>query len=108
MHNINNITSQSPSVCMYAIGGCSYLSILYRNIYFFIALTGANIGTSVTNTLVSMGQMANRDEFRRAFAGATVHDMFNFLTVIIILPLEYFTGVLEVVSEATVNRYNML
>jgi hypothetical protein len=36
---------------------------------------------------------------------ATVHDMFNFLTVMIILPLEYFTKVLEVVSEATVNRY---
>ena len=53
---------------------------------------GANIGTSVTNTIVSMGQIANKDDFRRAFAGATVHDMFNWLTVIILLPIEVITG----------------
>lgn len=53
---------------------------------------GANIGTSVTNTIVSMGQIANKDDFRRAFAGATVHDMFNWLTVIILLPIEVVTG----------------
>ena len=49
---------------------------------------GANIGTSVTNTIVSMGQIHDRDEFRRAFAGATVHDMFNWLSVIILLIVE--------------------
>lgn len=53
---------------------------------------GANIGTSVTNTIVSMGQITNRDDFRRAFAGATVHDMFNWMTVIILLPIEVGTG----------------
>ena len=49
---------------------------------------GANIGTSVTNTIVSLCQMAEKEEFRRAFAGATVHDMFNLLAVLILLPLE--------------------
>ena len=34
---------------------------------------GANIGTSVTNTLVSMGHITRKEEFRRALAGATVH-----------------------------------
>ena len=53
---------------------------------------GANIGTSVTNTIVSMGQITNKDDFRRAFAGATVHDIFNWLTVIVLLPLEVITG----------------
>ena len=53
---------------------------------------GANIGTSVTNTLVSIGQITNVSDFRRAFAGATVHDMFNWLAVIILLPLEVATG----------------
>ena len=53
---------------------------------------GANIGTSVTNTIVSIGQITNRNDFRRAFAGATVHDMFNWLSVIILLPLEVLTG----------------
>ena len=49
---------------------------------------GANIGTSVTNTIVSLAQAAERNEFRRAFAGAVVHDIFNWLSVIIFLPLE--------------------
>lgn len=53
---------------------------------------GANIGTSVTNTIVSMGQITNKDEFRRAFAGATVHDMFNWLTVCVLLPIEVIFG----------------
>jgi len=32
---------------------------------------GANIGTTVTNTLVAMTQSIDRATFRRAFAGAT-------------------------------------
>lgn len=32
--------------------------------------------------------MADRNEFRRAFGGATVHDMFNWLAVLCLLPLE--------------------
>ena len=35
-------------------------------------IMGANIGTSVTNTIVSFTQIGNKNEFRRAFAGATV------------------------------------
>ena len=35
-----------------------------------------------------MGQIHDRDEFRRAFAGATVHDMFNWLSVIVLLIVE--------------------
>jgi hypothetical protein len=33
---------------------------------------GANIGTSITNTIVSLGHMTHKQEFQRAFAGATV------------------------------------
>jgi solute carrier family 34 (sodium-dependent phosphate cotransporter) len=51
-------------------------------------IMGANIGTSVTNTLVAHAHIKNIDEFKRAFAGATVHDMFNFLSVIVLLPIE--------------------
>lgn len=53
---------------------------------------GANIGTSVTNTIVAIGQIADKNDFRRAFAGATVHDVFNWLTVLVLLPLETITG----------------
>ncbi len=61
-------------------------------------IMGANIGTSVTNLIVSLGHIGNKNEFRRAFAGATVHDMFNFVTVIILLPLELMTGYLAKIA----------
>lgn len=57
-------------------------------------IMGANIGTSVTNTIVSLAQAAERNEFRRAFAGAVVHDIFNWLSVIIFLPLEVISSYL--------------
>jgi len=66
-------------------------------------IMGANIGTSVTSTIVALAQVGNRDEFRRAFAAATVHDMFNFLTVLILLPLEAATGYLYHLSLAIIN-----
>eukprot|EP00854_Cymbomonas_tetramitiformis_P022587 gene22587-27263_t len=57
-------------------------------------IMGANIGTSVTNTLVAMGHFANPVELRRGFAGATVHDVFNMLSVIVILPLQWASNFL--------------
>jgi len=65
-------------------------------------IMGANIGTSVTNTIVSMGQMGDPEQFERAFAGATVHDMFNFCAVAILLPLEAATGFLSVITAPMV------
>lgn len=56
---------------------------------------GANIGTTVTNTLVSLGHIRQSSEFRRAFAAATVHDFFNLLAVVILLPLELLFGVIS-------------
>lgn len=56
---------------------------------------GANIGTTITNTIVSLGHVRRGDEFRRAFSAATVHDFFNLVTVIIFLPLEILFGLLE-------------
>ena len=58
-------------------------------------IMGANIGTSVTNTLVSMGHITRLVEFRRALAGATVHDFFNLISVAILFPLELSTGYLQ-------------
>ncbi len=56
---------------------------------------GANIGTTITNTIVSLGHVRDKEEFRRAFAAATVHDYFNVLSVLIFLPLEIYFGILE-------------
>jgi len=49
---------------------------------------GANIGTTVTNILVSMGYIMRKEEFKRAISAAVVHDLFNVITVIILLPIE--------------------
>jgi len=51
-------------------------------------IMGANIGTTITNTLVSLGHISWRQEFKRAISAATVHDFFNLLTVVILFPLE--------------------
>ncbi len=68
---------------------------------------GANIGTTVTNTLVSLGHVRQSAEFKRAFAAATVHDFFNVLAVAVLLPLELLTGIISGIatriSEALVG-----
>tara|TARA_B100000676_G_scaffold198274_1_gene194869 strand:- start:112 stop:1215 length:1104 start_codon:yes stop_codon:yes gene_type:complete len=51
-------------------------------------IMGANIGTTVTNTIVSIGHVSRGNEFKRAFAASTVHDFFNILSVLILFPLE--------------------
>jgi solute carrier family 34 (sodium-dependent phosphate cotransporter) len=56
---------------------------------------GANIGTTVTNTLVALAHIARRNEFRRAIACSTMHDFFNMCSVLVILPLEVATGFLH-------------
>lgn len=58
-------------------------------------IMGANIGTTVTNSIVALAHMGRPDEFRRAFGAATCHDFFNFITVALLLPLEIATGFLE-------------
>lgn len=58
-------------------------------------IMGANIGTTVTNTLASLGHVRRGAEFQRAFAGATMHDFFNVLAVAVFLPLELLTGFLS-------------
>ncbi len=56
---------------------------------------GANIGTTITCAAVSVGHITRDEEFERAYAGANVHDTFNVLAVIIILPIQLATGFLD-------------
>ena len=58
-------------------------------------IMGANIGTTVTNTIVSIGHINRGNEFKRAFAASTVHDFFNILSVLILFPLEIAFGLVE-------------
>ncbi|HYW68734.1 MAG TPA: Na/Pi symporter [bacterium] len=58
-------------------------------------IMGANIGTTVTCAIVSLGHITRNEEFRRAFAAASVHDFFNVMAVLILFPLELATGFLR-------------
>ncbi|NNF54993.1 MAG: Na/Pi symporter [Acidimicrobiales bacterium] len=60
---------------------------------------GANIGTTVTNTLVSLGHVRQSNEFKRAFAAATVHDFFNVMAVVVLLPIELAFGLISGIAE---------
>ena len=62
-------------------------------------IMGANIGTTVTNSLASLGHIRRSEEFKRAFAGATMHDFFNLMAVSVLLPLELITGFLSTIAE---------
>ena len=58
-------------------------------------IMGANIGTTVTNTIVSLAHVRQSEEFRRAFTAATMHDFFNVIAVAVLLPLELVTKFLS-------------
>ena len=64
-------------------------------------IMGANIGTTITNTLVSMGHISNRIEFKRAFSASIVHDFFNICAVIVFFPLELKFHLIEKTARAS-------
>lgn len=43
----------------------------------------------------------------RAFAGATVHDFFNWLSVLVLLPLEAATGVLYKLTKLLIDSFHI-
>jgi sodium-dependent phosphate cotransporter len=67
-------------------------------------IMGANIGTTVTNTIVSLGHVRQTSEFQRAFTAATMHDFFNVMAVAILLPLELLFGILSKPATAIAER----
>lgn len=89
-------TSTSIIVSLVGAGAITVDASIYM-------IMGANIGTTVTNTLVAMGQMGDEDQLERAFAGATIHDMFNYLTVAVLMPLEVVSGFLVALTSAMVK-----
>jgi sodium-dependent phosphate cotransporter len=94
-------SSSTTTSIVVALVGAESVSV-NQGIYMVM---GANIGTSVTNTIIAMGQMGDGDQLERAFAGATVHDMFNFLSVAVFFPLELITGYLVRITSACVKNF---
>ena len=55
------------------------------------------------NALISLTQSGDRSQFRRAFAAATMNDVFNFLCFVILLPVEIIFKPIERLSALTVS-----
>jgi sodium-dependent phosphate cotransporter len=61
---------------------------------------GANIGTTVTNTLVSIGHITRKEEFKRAYSASVVHDIFNVMAVLILFPIQVKFNILGRLAES--------
>ena len=68
-------------------------------------IMGANIGTTITSSIVSLGFISKKKEFRRAVAAGTYHSFFNILTAIILFPLEYYYQFLSAISQRIANYF---
>lgn len=55
---------------------------------------GANVGTTVTSTMMSLTFVGNKKLFKRAIGGAALHDFFNLFSVLVLLPVELYTNML--------------
>lgn len=58
-------------------------------------IMGANMGTTITNTIVSLGNLGERKMFNKSFQAATVHDFFNLYSIFIFPPIEVIFHPLE-------------
>lgn len=76
-------SSTTTSIIVGLVGG-GLLPVAYA----IPMIMGANVGTTITNTLVSFSLVTRKKDFRRAFAAATVHDFFNLWTLVALFPLE--------------------
>lgn len=68
-------------------------------------IMGANIGTSVTNTLVALVHIRRSQEFRRSLSASTVHDFFNLLSVLVCFPLQYLTNFLGLTATFMAHQF---
>jgi solute carrier family 34 (sodium-dependent phosphate cotransporter) len=82
-------------------------------------IMGSNMGTTLTNTIVALGNMKDGPAFNRSFGAATVHDFFNLFSILIFLPLEmvfhplerlagYFAPLVYGSGDASIRDFNVI
>jgi sodium-dependent phosphate cotransporter len=91
-------TTTSLAVGLVAADAIPFDSAIYM-------VMGANVGTTVTNTIVSLGHITRSEEYRRAFAAATVHDFFNLIVLLVMFPLEVGTGFLTWAADHATDLF---
>jgi len=92
-------SSSVTTATIVGLVGSGFLNLEYA----IPMVMGANIGTTVTNTLVSFGHVRREQEFKRAFAASTMHDFFNLMAVLALFPLQLATGFLTKMSIYTTD-----
>lgn len=92
----SSTTSTSMIVAVVASGSLGFSDAIPM-------IMGANIGTTLTSTLVSLSFITKKDKFRKAIGAGVVHDFFNILVVVILFPLEYNYGILTKLSSSASN-----
>jgi hypothetical protein len=68
-------------------------------------IMGANLGTSVTNTVVSLIVYRKKQNFEIAMTAGIVHDMYNMMSVVFMLPIELLFHPLEYSSSWMLNLF---
>jgi solute carrier family 34 (sodium-dependent phosphate cotransporter) len=68
-------------------------------------IMGANIGTTLTSLLVSLGHINRPGEFRRAFSAASLHLSFNIMAVAIMFPLQATLGIISTPAESAAQLF---
>lgn len=66
-------------------------------------IMGANVGTTLTSTIISLSFITHRRAFRKAISAGVVHDIYNIMLVILLFPLEYYYQGLSRTSIWLVN-----
>jgi len=85
-------TTSSMTVAAVAVGAISLEGAIP-------IIMGANLGTTITSTIVSLSFVTRSKEFEKAFAAGTIHDFFNIFIIVLLFPLEYYYGLLSTVSS---------
>lgn len=66
---------------------------------------GANIGTTLTSTLVSFSYIMKKKHFKRAISAGVLHDLFNIITVAILFPLELYFKFLSKIAHQLASLF---
>lgn len=61
-------------------------------------IMGANIGTTLTSTIVALSFIADKRAFRKGVSAGIIHDFYNIILVLILFPLEYYYSFLSRLS----------
>jgi solute carrier family 34 (sodium-dependent phosphate cotransporter) len=90
IHSSSTITAMT--IAIVASGTISIESAVYM-------IMGANIGTTVTATIVALGHATRKKEFRKAISASMVHHFYNVFSTILLFPLEFYFGFLSGTSR---------